>query len=100
MASAAIRRVGGQEDTQSWPQLCLRDPVVSLQVSGPFLSQLRGNTLFHKVEQSRAEGLLRRTLEKNTEKRPSYGQKKSADHCFKHVSKTEKGGTGNELQMG
>ena len=50
------------------------------------------------VEQSTVEGLLRRTLEKNTEKRPSYGQKKSADHCFKHVSKTEKGGTGNELQ--
>ena len=54
--------------------------------------------MFHKVEQITVEGLLRRTLEKNTEKRPSYGQKKSADHCFKHVSKTEKGGTGNELQ--
>lgn len=62
MASTAIGRVGGQEETQSWPQLCLRDPVVSLQVSGPFLSQLLGNTLFHKVEQSRG------TTEKDTGK--------------------------------
>jgi len=62
VASTAIGRVGGQEETQSWPQLCLQDPVVSLQVSGPFLSQLLGNTLFHKVELSRG------TTEKDTGK--------------------------------
>ena len=53
VASIAICRVEGREETQNWPQLRLRDPLVSLQVSGPFLSQLRGNTLFHEVEQSR-----------------------------------------------
>ena len=38
------------------------DAVVSLQVSGPFLSQLLRNTLFHNVEQSRG------TTEKDTGK--------------------------------
>lgn len=64
--------LGGKKRLRAGLSFVARDPVVSLQCLG--LSEPTHCSI--RLEQSTVEGLLRRTLEKNTEKRPSYGQKK------------------------